>query len=169
MPGNRRPRKRYVPRPVQLAAPVEAVIARAGLMPVSARATFVAGMRKALEGLRTATSRWPAWAELADALNVAESLCALRIARDHAGTILAGQRALADVHARQAAGGSWTLRAAELKALQDAVEIAEIQLEYCTQGEFVDAVAATQRRVAAARQGSASPRAIVCVAGAVGR
>lgn len=167
MPRSHRPRKRYVPKRIEL-DPVEATIARAAVMPRHAAAPFIAAMQTALDGLRRGCGGMKAWADLADALNVAESLADLRIANDHRATILAGQRALAELHARHGATASWTLRADELRALAAAEEIAEIQLGVCTQGEFVDAVSTTTRRVAGALAGNASPSAIVCVAGGIG-
>ena len=159
-----KPRRAYRPRPVT-ADTVETAIARAGLLPESSRQALRAPIIAALDGLRTGTGQWPAWCSMADALNVAEQLAADGIASNHAGTIAAAQSVLADLHARLAKGAPWTLRAAELKTLQDAAEIAEIQLEYASQGEVADAIESVKRRVAGALAGSVGADTTVCIGG----
>ena len=162
MPASSKPRKAYRPRPVDI-DPTQLAIARAALVPQAQRAQLVAPVRRALDGLRTATGGWQAWCGMADAMNVAERLALAGIASDRMPEIQAAQAALQALHARHAATGSWTLRAAELKALDDGAFFHKVQLEHCTQGELHDAIQAVQRRVAQALAGNAPRDARVCV------
>jgi hypothetical protein len=138
-------------------------MSRAAALEDSQRRDLITPVRSALQGLRTGTGGWTAWSSLADAMNVAEQLCSLGIASDRTAAIDAAQAALAEVHARHAARQSWTLRATELQALEEAVLIHGIQLRFASQGEVSDAIKTVQRRVAAALAGNASPKARVCV------
>lgn len=166
MPRSHRPRKRYVPKRIDH-DPVELAISGAALLHASQRASLIDPLRGAFEALRTGRGTQDAWRAMADALNVAEQLAMQGIASDHAELILRAQAALAALHARRQAGGSWTLRAPELDALRDAAEIHEIQLEHATQAETGRAITAARRRVQQALVGNAPRDAIVCI-GALG-
>lgn len=109
------------------------------------------------------------WLTLADALNIAESLSTLGICSDDESRakIDAGQRVLADAVVRHRERGTWALRASEQAAMVDALEIADIQLEHCSLGEFSRAKERTEVRVRQARAGNAPAGAIV-IEGAIG-
>ena len=61
------------------------------------------------------------------------------------------------------------LGASEIRALADGVELHEVQLEVCTQGEMSDAIFSVQRHVAQALAGNAPRSARICVAGILGQ
>lgn len=162
MPRSHKPRKAYRPGRVDT-DPAGLAMARAALLPAEPRRTLYAPVQRALDGLRTAKGGWAAWCGLADAMNVAEQLALRGIASNLLGEIEAAQAALQALHARHTESGSWTLRAAELKALDDGVFVHRVQLEHCTQGELHDAIQAVQRRVAQALAGNAPRDARMCV------
>lgn len=157
--------------------PINTAIARAALLPADEAVKFTAPLTQAAIVLKTGhhdpAAQHAAWCNLADALNVAEQLCALGIAPDRLDIILAGHRALGDLHQRHAQRGCWTLRADEIIALEGtdtvpgALDVCRIQLSLCTQGELADAIAATKERMSQALAGNAPRDAVVCV-GALG-
>lgn len=97
------------------------------------------------------------WACLADSLNVAEALSQAGICSDAASVqrITAARQVLADVRMRHHERNTWTLRAAELQALDDGLLMVRIQIDLCSVREYVDAVGLVKRRVAAALAGNA--------------
>lgn len=167
MPRSHRPRKRYVPKHVDL-DPANAAIARAALIPPHIRQQFTQPLQQAFQALRMGQGNWDAWRTVADALNVSERLAALAIARDHTDEIEAAQAALAALFDRHQATRSWTLRGPEIAALEQAVTIHKIQLDYATQGELYEAIDTVRRCVGQALAGNVSPSAKVCVVGALG-
>lgn len=156
--------------------PMGVAMARAALLPPAQRRAFVQPMRAAMSTLKTGPGNadgMHAWCELADALNVAAELCRLGLASDRAGAIRAGHVALSQLHARHGQIGRWVLRGDEICVLEGtpaepgALEIHEIQLEVCTQGEMADAIAAAAHRARQALAGNASADAVVCIGGLV--
>ena len=162
MSRNRKPRKRYTPRRVDI-DPVQTAIALASTLQPFQRAMLRNPLRAALKALRTGTRDHTAWNTMADAMNVAERLAERGIVSDRMAEIEAAQAALYAVHTRHAVSGSWTLRGPELQALRVGRFFHMVQLAYCTQGELRDAILTVQRNVAQALAGNASPRAKVCV------
>lgn len=103
------------------------------------------------------------WAVMADALNVAEALSDQRIASDDNSRrmIRAAMEALAAVRTRFDAGGSWTLRATELQALDDGLFIHGVQLEHCCYREYEAALTRAKNVCAQALAGNAPPGVLV--------
>ena len=162
MPGNARPRKRYRPRVVDM-DPVETVIARAGKLQGAQRSMLHGPLAQAFDGLRDGTGGWPAWCTLADGMNVAEKLAQAGIASDRVPEIREAQAALAAVHHRHQQGGSWTLRASEMAALDFGLLLHQVQLDHCSQGEMAAAISTVMRCVQQALAGNAPRDAMVCV------
>jgi hypothetical protein len=162
MPRSNRPRKAYRPTGTRTDAFLHAMD-RASLLSTRQQAELIAPMQKALEEFRLGRGSAAYWADLADAVNVGEALAALRIGSNLVPYIEHAQAALASVHARHAAGGSWTLRGPELAALDDAVWAAGVQIQHCSQGEMQTAIDRVKRRMAAALAGNAAPGSVVCV------
>ena len=88
----------------------------------------------------------------------------MQIASDHGETWERAQEALAAVHGRARAGGSFTLRGAELTALDDAAFVHGGQLEHCSQGELEQAIQRVKRRCAGALRGGVGRDTRVLVA-----
>lgn len=166
MGRNRKPRKAYRPRPVDLDTP-DMVKARVATLTLGQRLELMRPLRKAFEGLRMGTAGWPAWCAVADGMNVAEQLARDGIASDHLHAFTAAQAALQALHARVNERGTWTMRAAEITALDFAVDLHGIQLQFVSKGEMEAAITTVQRRVQQALKGNAPADALVCV-GALG-
>lgn len=162
MGATKKPRKAYRPRRVDV-DPVDFTLARTALLNQHQRATLAMPVANALAHLRTCQQPWAAWCSLADAMNVAEQLAHRGIASDRLPEFHAAQQALHDVYHRQQQRNTWALRAAELQALDAAVQLHGIQLRFCSQGELADSIQAVQRNVAQALAGNAPKDARVCV------
>ncbi len=167
MPRSHKPRKRYIPKRIDC-DPIDLAISRATVLTIGQRTLLTAPMHKSLEAFRTGKATRHDWANLADAMNVAEQLSALHIASDHGETWERAQATLAAVHDRVAAGGSFTLRGPELSALDDAVFVHGVQLEHCSQAELEQAILRVKRRVEGALQGNVGPGTRVLNAGGLG-
>lgn len=150
------------PRPVHLNALQRAINGARKLSQEDVQ-LLRSGMRQAFDdfgrGVRCASH----WLTMADALNVAESLCDMGICSDDASRqrVLDGQAVLATVRMRFGERGTWALRAAERQQLDDALWLHGVQLEHCSLREFSSAVDRTAERVRQARTGNAPAGAIV--------
>lgn len=169
MPRNTKPRKAYRPRPVD-ADPFGLAVSRAVALSASQRLQFIEPVAAALLALKRGHATMQHWADLADALNVAEQLCALRICNDRMHTVLAGQAALHAIHHRHATRGRWVAKGEELRALSDdtgdtlaALDVHRVQVNHCSQGEMATAIQRAAERGRQALAGNASPDALVCV------
>ncbi len=103
------------------------------------------------------------WRTLADAANMAESLADLGIGSGQQATeiIHDAQLALASVHKRRTAGGSWTLYPGELEALWVLLDLHELQMRECDYREFDTAFQRTETRVRQALAGNAARGAVI--------
>lgn len=95
------------------------------------------------------------WAIMADALNTAEMLADMGIASDADSRerVDNAMRVLDEVWERSGKRG-WTLRAAEMQALDDGLWMARVQLDYCSLGELARAREKVAERVRHARAGN---------------
>lgn len=169
MPGNTKTRKAYRPRRVD-ADPFGLAVSRAALLSASQRLQFGEPMAVAIMALKQGRATIQHWADMADALNVAEQLCALGIANDHLGAVLAGQAALHAIHTRHTSLGRWVAKGEELRALTDdtgrtlaALDVHGAQLLHCSQGEMSTAIQRAAERGRQALAGNAPRDALVCV------
>lgn len=162
MPTSHKPRKRHNPRPVRLDAHLHAIDRVATLLDTQ-RSDLSSPLQSAFDQFRVGHGSSPAWCTLADALNVGEVLTEAQIGSNLRGHFALAQAALAAVHARQAAGGSWTLKGPEIAVLDDAVWAAQVQLDHCSQGELADAVETVKRRARGALAGGLAQDTLVCV------
>lgn len=167
MPRSHKPRKRYVPKAIRPDAHLHAIDRVATLLDTQ-RQDLATPMQAAFDDFRTGHGTARAWCTLADALNVGEVLTELQIGTNLRGHFAQAQAALAAVHGRQSAGGTWTLRGPEIATLDDAVWAAKVQLDHCSQGELADAINTVKRRARGALSGGLSADTTVCV-GLLGR
>lgn len=130
-------------------------------------AELITSMTAAFDRMRAGQRPDASWCELVDALNVAEALAQAGIAADRMPEIMAGQQALLTLLDRHAATGSWTMRGAEITALDEALLMAKAQVHYMTYGELSDAIEAVKRRAAQALAGNHGHR--VNVVGMLGQ
>jgi hypothetical protein len=164
MPRSHKPRKRYIPKRVEIDT-IGLAHARASLLQPAQRRDLVLPMQSAFERLRAGQGTAPDWCNLADAMNVAERLAEINIASDRMPEFNSAQAVLAELHQRAQQRGSYTMRGPEIATLAAAVELHEVQLEVCTQGEAAQAITTVKRCIAAALAGNASPTALICVGG----
>jgi hypothetical protein len=157
-----RKRSSYRPKPVYLNAFERACQRAAVLEPVD-RDNLKAIVRTARDAFLRGDDPRGNWKALADCFNTAEALCEARICSDEESVSLidGAHEVLGDVWARQNAGGSWTLRAAEIAALDAAIERHLIQLDHCSLGEFEAAREKVRRRTVQALNGNAAPGVVV--------
>lgn len=172
MPRNHRPRKRYVPKRMDW-DPVSTAIARATLLMDQQRTELSAPLAAAMAAMKAGRGTMQHWCDMADALNVSERLCELGLCSDRTQAVQQGQAALAELHQRHAQRGAWTLRAAEIRALEGpghadtdelgALQVHAIQLQHATQGEVAEAIARAANGVRQALAGNAPTNACICV------
>lgn len=149
-------RKRYRPKD-NIPDPVGWAITLATKMDTTQLGPLLQVMTDAVEAFRLGHGTADHWRNLADCANIGEDLMRFGLASDHAATFTGAQLALKAVCERKNAGGSWTLRAAELESLRVLVLVHEVQLRNASQGEFRDSVKRVVRRVSAAvRDGNIS-------------
>lgn len=81
------------------------------------------------------------WRHLADAFNFGEVFARppFNLCNDHAEKFTAGQQVLDELAEQHRERRTWTARANQLQAVKDAVEIHEIQLQYASLGELMQA------------------------------
>lgn len=163
MARNKRPRKPYRPRGVDLDV-VPNTIARACALPQPSQDKLYLPALAALANFGDGHGSSAAWCDMADCMNVAEALAELRVLTAHADMFQAAQAALHGIFQR-GQGSAWTITDAEAAAVRDALWFYRAQLIYCAQGEMVEAIERVKRRKHQALQGNASPDAIVCVGG----
>lgn len=158
---SRRARQRQ-PRPVYLNA-LQRAMAGAARIPAEDVARVEQGMRDGLAHFAAGEHCATHWRSMADACNVAEALSALGICSDEPSRALIddAQRVLAEVAERAQQRGTWTLYAAELALLGEALERHGIQLAHCSLSEYERAVEAVRRCHAQYAAGNAPPGARV--------
>lgn len=127
------------------ATPFEIALARAAALSPEKRAMFLDDASKGFASFKAGQGSMQAWLHLVDALNTSEALAQRHhIADNHIDVIRAGQDALEAVLARQRT--SWTLRGTEIAALDEALFIWRVQLDFCSVGEIAAARAYVARR-----------------------
>jgi hypothetical protein len=164
MPRSHKPRKRYVPKRVAIDT-IGLAHAQASLLQPAQRRDLTVPMQHAFERLRAGQGTGADWCNLADAMNVAERLAEINIASDRMPEFNAAQAVLAELHQRAQQRGSYTMRGPEIATLATAVELHDVQLEVCTQGEAAHAITTVKRCIFEALAGNASPKARICVGG----
>lgn len=168
-PDKRRP---YMPQRRQLAArtdaerelssPIEIALHRAAALLPTERAELLAPVREAFAAFRRGQGNVDAWAQLSDTLNIATELAQRQIVSNHKASFAAGSAALAAVFTRREHTGSWTLRGEEIAALDLALDLFAIQLDFCSRGELGACVTRVVHRIEQARAGNAAPGVRVC-------
>jgi len=162
MPRSHRPRKAYRPHGVRLDAHGLAMDL-VTVLSAEQQAQLLTPAKAALDALRTGRGTWDAWRTLADCCNVAQALCAKGIGSNLIDKCLDAQHALAALHARVTAGGTWTLRGLELTALDEAVWLHEVQLRHATQGEIAAAIEKVKNVARGALRGDTRQRAHIVI------
>lgn len=162
MSKSKKPRKAYRPRPVNAAATFTAIQGACKLDQAEV-SKAVDGVAAALLNLQRGIEPDFQTRVLGDMLNVAEQLAELGICSDAESreVITQAQATIAGLCEQHAAIGSWTLRAADLGRLREAIFRHRIQLEHCSLREYEAALDAVVRIVSQALAGNAARRVIV--------
>lgn len=138
MSKNKKPRKAYRPKPANPRAHEYAML-MASLMPAEDRQLVLMAGTLARDAILRQTAPEDQWRELVDVFNTAEALSTGGICSDDETrtVVQAAQQVLSDLWSRR--GASWTLRAEEVAALDEALERFSIQVSLCTLGEYINA------------------------------
>ena len=162
MGTNKKPRKAYRPRPVDPGATIVAMCSAAKLPQDKVRKAL-AGIEGALLDLQRGIEPEFKLRVLSDMLNVAEQLARLGICSDEEScqVIGEGQLTVARLCEQHAATGSWTMRAADIAALREAMIRHCIQLQHCSHREYESSLDAVERIVSQALAGNAGHKTIV--------
>jgi hypothetical protein len=134
-----KPRKPHRPRG-KLVDPVSWAVAGVHTLHDTVRETMMAPVKATMENFRAGRADRDDWNELAQAMNVAESLAQEQVGRNLLPQIKDAQTALRDFGLRLAAGGTSTCQTVELKALDEGIFVYEAQLRVCTQADLGRAV-----------------------------
>lgn len=155
MPRSSKPRKAYRPRQ---AGGVDTMALAKTQIAMLDKEQQVQGIRDARIGfadLRAGRGGRDAWSAIVGRLDVA--LCLAQdygIVSDRVPELTAGLKALADLFERAEISHSWTMRGPEIAAIQRAIDLYAIQLQYVAQGELMRAAATVRMRHQQVRAGN---------------
>lgn len=114
----------------------------------------------AIECFRTGTARRQEWMDIADMLNICETMAEAGIGPEALESCRVAQQALSDAHERHHAyGAALTLRGPELVALRDAWEFHDLQRRSIPRADYERYIKRTHDRIR-----SAHPSVKVCPA-----
>lgn len=147
-----RKRSKYKPRAV-LANPVAWVLE--GMTPVAHHESYLIDLKIKNHGAMAALTQGRATRIEIDALiamsNVIEALWTLGFGTEYEDVIVAGQAALIEVGRRGLATGKFILRASEMSALNDLMELHDAQMDVITIRDMDQALAVVNKRVKAGK------------------
>lgn len=147
-----RKRSKYKPRAV-LANPVAYVLE--GLTPVAAHDSYLVDLKIKNHGAMAALTRGQATRADMDILiamsNMIEALWTLGFGKDYTEIMCAGQAALIEVGRRGLTSGKFILRASEMTALNELMELHDAQMDVVTVGDIERGIAVIRKREAAGK------------------
>lgn len=160
---NKRPdkRRRFIPS-TSTQSPIEIALHRAAALLPSERTELLGPVREAFAAFRRGQGNVDALAQLSDTFKIAAELANRQICSDHKPTFAAAAAALNAVLTRRENGCSWTLRGEEIAAIDLAVDVFSIQLDFCSRGELGESVTRVVHQVQQALAGNAAPGVRVC-------
>jgi hypothetical protein len=145
MAGNKKPRKRYRPKPMNPSAIADALAAHVP-MAQDKQMDVLLCAHQSLEALRTGKGGEQDFGMLAVAMNMSLMLCEMGIGSEYLPLAVAGQEAAARCQARAKRLGKWGLDAEGLNALRDGLELHDQQVEMATQKQISRAVVRARQR-----------------------
>lgn len=123
------------------ASPLAIALNRAAKLLPAERELLVKPVQAAFQAFKLGQGSAEHLAQIADALNIGTDLAEkVKIASNHTGTLEAGKAAVLSLLDRHATTGSWTLKGTEIAALDEALFICRVQLDFCSRGELSGAV-----------------------------
>lgn len=146
MANNKKPRRKYRPKPVNPGAFASAII---GTQPLceDQQESLGAAYRCAFQGLRLGAGTEELFNTLACALNIAMVLCESGCGAEFVGRVKAAQDGLMRCKERGENLGKWALDGEAIVSLEAALAVHDAQMEAATQREIREAIAEVRRRV----------------------
>ena len=142
-----RKRSKYKPRAV-LANPIAYVLE--GLTPVTQHDSYLVDLKIKNHGAMAALTRGQATRADMDVLiamsNMIEALWTLGFGKEYEAIMCAGQAALIDVGRRGLTTNKFILRAGEMAALNDLMELHDAQMDVVTVGDIERGIAIIRKR-----------------------
>lgn len=136
-----RKKSKYRPRAV-LANPLGYVLE--GMQPVAKQSSFMVDLKIKNHGAMAAVMQGKGTRQDIDLLismvNVTEALCRLGFGADYRDVVQAGLKELRELAERGAAANKFVMRASEIKALNEAMELHDAQMEIITIKDMESAV-----------------------------
>lgn len=143
-----------------LVNPISHAIAGAGITDTPSLDKLRLRELAAIEAFRTGRATRQEWMDIADMLNISETLSRDGIGPEALESCEQAQQALADAHARYfGKQGSLTLTGQELQSLRSAYEYHDLQRQSIARAEYERAIRKTANRLR-----SAHPNVRVCMA-----
>jgi hypothetical protein len=143
--------------------PIAVAMEGSRLLPKEAREGLQKIITDSLAEYRAGRDCRAQWANMADALNVAEALSEIGICADETSRerIAAAQAAMSVAWLRATDKGTWALRSTEYKALDEGLWMARVQLDHCSRSEYERATIVVRNRSRGALAGNVAPGTIV--------
>lgn len=120
-------------------SPLDEARFRASTMDAAERVKLTGKIRESWDRARAGQCTPADWGRIASAINIGFALARLGIASDRVSDFDAAADALTSWARRLRDTGSWTLRGGEVRALDLALEIHEVQLQFASRGELIAA------------------------------
>lgn len=131
--------KKYSPREIFTNA-VDWAIAGSFTFPHATQAEITLPVYDAFKIMQQGIATRDDWNMVCSGANLAEALAGLQIGPNLLPAIYAGLDALDKVARRMLKGGTSTMRADEMAAIREMIEMYRIQVSLCTQAEFGRAI-----------------------------
>jgi anthranilate/para-aminobenzoate synthase component I len=153
-------RKRTNRRRYALVNPIEFAIVGAALTDEATLDKLRFRELAAIEAFRTGKAGKQEWCDLADMLNICETLSRAGVGPEALESCEQAQQALAEAHERHhKEGRALLLRGVELQALRDAYEFHDLQRQSIPRADYERAITKTHDRIR-----SGDPKVRVCMA-----
>lgn len=140
MPGNKKPKKKYVKK-IVYANTIEIAVTKRALVSKANQEDWFGPVQAAFEAMQRGTLDKEGWVAMSNGLNVAFSLGQFcDIGPNLLPEIKRGQDALLKVGVRLHHDGRVTCWALEMALIREALDLFKIQLSLCTNGELTKAL-----------------------------
>jgi hypothetical protein len=147
MAKSAKPKKKYRPRPI-IADPIRYVTAAVRPAPEAAQLKTKIGIHMAMAKITKGEGDKDDWQEVANALNLSLILAEMGYGQEYVQTVVMGQAAMTLLRDRFKATGKAILRGEEMRAINEALEVHDGQIELATVKDIERAVYAVERELA---------------------
>lgn len=133
---------------------VEVAMSRVLTIPDENKKTLQNIVSTCMADMKSGKWRRPEWNTLADTLNVGAALAnPYNICSDHLDKFHKAMDKMAEVADRVKKGYGWAPTAQDINAMEKAMEIFLIQIEFCSRGEYFNAIEHARKRIDAGKRG----------------